>query len=232
MNGFDSLCAVLEKTITRNITAKLPPSQGWADAWVDPTVLYWFGISVDSYQDGRLYTAYSFGKVKDHKQLYRENLSTAEFDYDGLSRAPIDEADEAGYFELRDLIKSGRFSPSALIAEDREDEEEDEDEDEEFDTEPPTLLALALIADRLQRTPSIFPMPLAPSFSVTLSNDYETGTWPATLADLAHGSFEEWTDERLGLFWGDSIHLPLARRVRDLVVAGRDMNRPLSEVIR
>lgn len=217
MNSFDQLRAVLEKTILHNIASKLPPNPAWAEQWVEPTSLHWFGVSVDTYQDGRLYTAYSFGKVKNHHQLYRENMSRPEFDYDGLDRARMNEADEAQYFELRAAI-----SPLA---------EEENDEDEAIDPAPPTLLALALILEKLRKNPSLFPMPVAPTFSVTLSDDYETGTWAVTLAALARADFDEWTDERIERFWGDSAHAPLARRVRDLLATKSEQERSLSEII-
>ena len=218
MNAFDEHCRLLEKTIVADIEARLPPRAAWAEAWFDATVLHWFGISVDTDQDDRLYTAYSFGKVKNHHQLYRENLSTSTFDYDGLARAPMDDADQEHYFALRETV-----SPRPPADED--------DEPEEANFAGTTLLALAVVAQRLQNTPKLFRMPLAPHFYVTVSNNYETGTWPVRLASLANADFGDWTDDQLDQLLGDSEHKPLARKIRSLVAEGKHGKTTLSEIV-
>jgi hypothetical protein len=224
MSPFDKLYAVLEKTILHELSASLPPKAGVAKEWQDASALHWFGVSVDAYQDGKLYAAYSFGKAKTPTKLYQGNLSRPEFDYYGNARFNMTEGDRALYFEIRDAMKRG----SMILGQEAD---EDADLDDEINTEPPTLIALALVAEHIRTSPSVIPMPCASTFSVTISNDYETATWPATVQHLCNGNFDEWTDDQVELFFGDSKHAALGRHLHGLCVGGKRKKSSLAEEV-
>lgn len=214
MNLFDKLHAVLEKTILKELSSSLPPKAGVAKDWLDATALHWFGVSLDAEQDGRLYSAYSFGKAKTPKKLYQENLSRPKFDYYGNARFDMSKKDQDLYFEIRAAIKSGSMILGQEI-------DEDADWDDELNPGPPTLIALALVADHVQTNAAAIPMPRAPTFSVTISKDYETGTWPATVQDLKNADFDDWTPDQVQLFFGDSKHTLLGQHLHALCKSGK-----------
>ena len=214
MNLFDELRAILEKTILQELSSSLPPNAGVVTDWQDASVLHWFGVSVDADQDGKLYAAYSYGKAKTPKKLYQENLSRPEFDYYGNARFNMTGKDSDRYFEIRDAIKNG----SMMLGQETD---EDMDWDDEINTAPPTLIALALVAEHVCTTPAVIPMPCAATFTVTVSKDYETATWPATVQDLWNGGFEKWTDDQVAVFFGDSQYAALGRHLHGLCVDGK-----------
>ncbi len=224
MNLFDELRAILEETILQELSFSLPPNAGVATDWQDASILHWFGVSVDTDQDGRLYAAYSFGKAKTPKKLYQENLSRPEFDYYGNARFNMTDKNSDRYFEIRDAIKSG----SMILGQETD---EDMDWDDEINTGPPTLIALALVAEHVRTTPAVIPVPCAAAFTVTISKDYETATWPATVQDLRNGCFEEWTDAQVAVFFGDSKYAALGRHLRGLCVDGKRNTIPLTDEV-
>ncbi len=224
MNLFDKLHSVLTKTILRELSSSLPPKVGVAKAWLDPSALHWFGVSVDAEQDGKLYSAYSFGKAKTPKKLYQENLSRPEFDYYGNARFNMTDDDRDPYVEIRAAIKNG----SMILG---HEPDEDMDWDDELNPGPPTLIALALIAEHVRTSPAVIPMPCASGFSVTISKDYETATWPATVQDLGNGDFEQWTDDQLETFFGDSKYADLGRYLHALCTDGKRKKKSLTDEV-
>jgi hypothetical protein len=224
MSLFDKLHAVLEKTILHELSASLPPKAGVAKEWQDASALHWFGVSLDAEQDGRLYAAYSFGKAKTPKKLYQENLSRPEFDYYGSTGLKMKAKDNDLYVEIRAAIKSGSMILGQEI-------DEDADWDDEINPGPPTLIALALVAEHIRTAPSVIPMPCASTFSVTISNDYETATWPATVQHLCNGNFKDWTEDQVELFFGDSKHAALGRHLHGLCVGGKRKKSSLTDEV-
>lgn len=223
MSLFEKFHVVLEKTILAELSKSLPPNAGVASQWKDASQLYWFGVSVDALQDGKLYAGYSFGKAQNPKKLYQENLSRPEFDYDGCTRFDMADKDEALYFDIRLAIKTGTMELGA-------EPDEDADWDDEIDTAPPTLIALTLVAQRLQKEPKLIPMPRANTFSVTISDDYESATWAVSLETLSNTGFDDWTDEQIDAFFG-TFHAPLAKHLRELCTSEKAKETTLAAAI-
>lgn len=174
---FESLLGLLRETVWTVIRKDLPPNKRWSDLWESAERLAWIGLTQEQES---FFIAYSFGTLKDPDPFVKDNQGTDRFDYLEQQRINVDHYPDLDIAQLRDIFSDllpGSLAPAA--GEDADEEDLDDLRDEMV--RMAVLVALGICSIELMEQAEKLPMPVRPDFSVSVSGDRETPTWPASV---------------------------------------------------